>query len=373
MSQDRATPFDSPHIVLVGNGEAHRHVAARCQRLTRAGARVTLVTRENFAFPDWLGGMLGGEWQRDDVMLDAASIERHGGEFVRASVSEIDSASRTLTLDDGRKLDYDWLSLDHPPLIDEQAIPGFYSVHAVHTGQVDSLWALRQALETALADPHDPLPSVAVLGGGPRGVEFAANLLALGERYGRRLPVTLVDSRRLPLPDAPRRANRWLIQRLARRGLRLELITSATRYENGCLVLDDASQVPADRLLVIDSERPPRLDGREGPKMTDVGETQTASAATDARLSRREDDAETGKDALSARVCAEGLLARLEAAPGTGGADGKAPHRSSHWQALNLGDLRDIAWRGSLWCRGRWVRRLKHRRDRREVARFLGR
>ncbi|WP_162617883.1 NAD(P)/FAD-dependent oxidoreductase [Salinicola halophilus] len=376
MSQDQdvspttttPSPAATAHVVLVGSGDTHFYVAGQCARLRRAGFRVTLVTREAFAFPDWLGGMLGGEWQRDDLLIDPAHIARHGGAYRPVDAVRVDPANRRLTLDDGTTLDYDWLSLDCPPSADPDSVPGFYTARAIHDGRAESLWSLRQTLETSLADAESTLGNVAVLGGGPRGIEFAANLLALGERYGRRLPVSLIDSHRRALPGACRRANRWLARRLDRRGLQLELVATATRYEQGRLTLDDGSHVAADRLLIVDPRRqsPPGLAGL--PTSPDRGPAEPDGLSPGVeRILARDPEA-----TLPARERAEALIRRLERAIAKGDPNPATPPSLTRWQALNLGDLRDIAWRGNLWCRGRWVRRLKHRRDRAEVARFCG-
>jgi NADH dehydrogenase FAD-containing subunit len=289
-------------------------------------------------------------------------------------VLEVDRQHRRITLDNGRQLDYDWLSVDLPPVVDEHAIPGFYTARGVFTASADDLWSLRQQLETHLADGAAELPSVAVIGDGPAGVELAANLLALGERYGRRLPVTLIDNDRRPLPGACRRANRWLMQRLLRRGLRLELVATATRYERNQLILDDGSAVDADLLLVTDHLRPsPAL------ALFNLTRDEHGGIAVDTRLRSQQDpclflaqENPAGHAGMpTARERAALLLESLSQAI-SGESRTLRYAQFERWKALNLGDLRDIAWRGSLWCRGRWVRRWKHRRDRREVMRYLG-
>ncbi|WP_353979135.1 FAD-dependent oxidoreductase [Salinicola endophyticus] len=367
-----ATP-SSPRqqLLLVGNGDAHLHVASHARELAQAGIDVTLITPQPFAFADWLGGMLGGEWQLDDVRLPAARITAHGATHVAASVVAADRGNRRVTLDDGQHLDYDWLSIDLPAVVDAQAIPGFYTAQGVYGASADSLWALRQQLESELADPARRLPSVAVLGGGALGVELAANLLALGERYGRPLPVALIGNERQPLPDACRRANRWLTRRLQRRGLRLELVATAARYERDSLILDDGTAVDADLLLVVEALRPPpafEVFGLAHDAQGRVEVDPRQRSREDPRVFVNQASAPGEPTRRATRERGASLLAALLA---LGDAPTPARAHASQWKALNLGDLRDIAWRGSLWCRGRWVRRLKHRRDRREVARYL--
>lgn len=373
MLDAKTSPAAAPHLVLVGNGDAHRHVVANADRLTRAGARVTLVTRDDFWFRDWLGGMLGGEWQIDELRLPANRITARGGTHIAADVGEVDLAQRRLSLTDGSRLTYDWLSLDLPPIVDERVIPGFYTAQGIYGVSADQLWQLRQRLETQLAVETTQLPSIAVMGSGPLGVELAANLLALGERYGKQLPVALIGNDRQPLPGACQRANRWLTKRLYRRGLRLELVATATRYDRGQLILDDGSAVEADFLLVTDALRPPPSLSRLG---LPVDDTDAEPVGIDVLRHHPEEphlfvaQSMASDQTLSTRERGALLLDSLERAIGGEVQAQQSPH-TLHWKALNLGDLRDIAWRGPLWCRGRWVRRLKHRRDRHDVAHYL--
>ncbi|WP_251976593.1 FAD-dependent oxidoreductase [Salinicola avicenniae] len=372
MPQGQPPVADTPHLVLVGNGDTHLHVAANAERFTRCGLNVTLLTRRDFVYADWLGGMLGGEWQRDEICLPAARIAAHGGDHFVAMPTAVDRRMRQLTLDDGRTLTYDWLSIDLPPELDEGSLPGCVSAGDLFGPGVDDLWRLRQQLETRLADASATLPRLAVVGGGPVGVELAANLLALGERYGRPLTVSLIGNDRQPLPGAGRRANRWLMQRLDRRGLQLELVARASRYASGQLILDDGSLVEADWLLITDRSRPSMAERCLALETDEHGEI-----AVDARLRSHEDPRlilpgqAAAKQALSPRARAAILIDSILQSRERRGEPSSPPRSHPHWRALNLGDLRDIAWRGSWWCRGRWVRRLKHRRDRREVAHYL--
>lgn len=372
MSDTAYRDTDAPHLILIGNGSAHLHVAAHADRLIAAGARVTLIGREDFWFTDWLGGMLGGEWQIEDLRLSAELIESRGGTRITGEVERIDRTQRTLALKDGRRLHYDWLSIDIPAVIDAQRIPGFYTTTAVFSPQPLDLWKLRQRLETQLAAEAEAVPGIAVIGGGAASVEFAANLLALGERYGRNLPVTLVSDDRQLLPDAPRRANRWLGKRLQRRGLRLELVAKASRYENHRLILDDGSALEVDYLLVADTGRAsPWLENLELEEDVTYGISadDTLRCREDPRLfvtgcNRSKKSSQPCSDREQAACLLDNLLRSIH---GDAALPCGSTTNTAHWKALNLGDLRDIAWRTPLWCRGRWVRRLKHRRDRRRL------
>ncbi|MGC3873544.1 NAD(P)/FAD-dependent oxidoreductase [Halomonas sp. GXIMD04776] len=253
---------DTFHIILVGAGHAHLHVAANAAQLIDAGARVTLLSPGNFWYSGMASGMLGGEYSDSDDSLDpAALIEGAGGRFIRDRVIAIDRNERVLHLAKGDPLSFDLLSLNLGSRVDSPTISGIEEAQGVWPAKpIDGLYQLRELLESALADSAS-LPRLAVIGGGPTGVELAANLLSLSERYGRPFDISLVSASKRLLEHSPRSASAWLARRLRRRGLRIEMSASAVAYRQGQLVLDDGMQLPADHIVLATGLVAPLLTG----------------------------------------------------------------------------------------------------------------
>lgn len=364
---------DTPHIVLVGAGHAHLHVAAQAKQMIDAGAAVTLVSPGDFWYSGMASGMLGGDYTDDRDRLDpAALIESAGGSFLPGQVVAIDRKRRLLHLAEGAPLAYDWASLNLGSRVDASSIRGLGTSAAAWPAKpVSNLWCLREALESALGDAAT-LPRLAVVGGGPTGVELAANLLGLGERYGRRFEISLISASPRLLPNAPRGASAWVTRRLHRRGLRLELGANAIAYDEGRLTLDDASSIPCDRVLIASGLIAPKLIGELGLEhdpYQGLAIAPTLQAIDDERLFAVGDcawlpDSPYPKLGVfgvrQAPILLHNLIASLRGDP----LQAYRPQRR-YLSILNLGDSRGLALWGPLWWPGRLALKAKRRLDHR--------
>lgn len=369
---------DVPHIVLVGAGHAHLHVAAQAERLIDAGATVTLISPGDFWYSGIASGMLGGDYTDDDDRLDpAALIQRAGGHFLPGRVVAIDRTRRLLHLAEGAPVAYDWVSLNLGSRIDVSVVRGLEGSAAAWPAKpVANLWRLREALESALASAAE-LPRLVVVGGGPTGVELAANLLALGERYGRRFEISLVSASPRLLPDAPRGAGNWVARRLCRRGLRLELGANATAYADGVVTLGDGTTLPADRVLVASGLVAPQLTSElalEHDPHQGLAITPALHAYGDERLFAVGDCAwlpgapypKLGVFGVrQAPILLHNLIASLRGEP----LREYQPQRR-YLSILNLGNGRGLALWGPLWWRGRLALKAKRRLDHRFMAHY---
>ncbi|HET8791328.1 MAG TPA: FAD-dependent oxidoreductase [Modicisalibacter sp.] len=371
---------DAPHIVLVGAGHAHLHVAAHAGQLLQAGAAVTLISPGDFWYSGMASGMLGGDYTESDDRLDpAALIESAGGSFLPGYVTAIDRKRRLLHLAEGPPVAYDLVSLNLGSRVDMSIIRGLSNSAASWPAKpVSNLWCLREALESALASAAT-LPRLAVVGGGPTGVELAANLLGLGERYGRQFEITLISASPRLLPDAPRGASAWVTRRLHRRGLRLELGANALAYAEGQLTLDDASVIACDRVLVATGLIAPGLVselGLEHDPYQGLAIAPTLHAIDDERLFAVGDcawlpDSPYPKLGVfgvrQAPILLHNLIASLHGEP----LEAYQPQQR-YLSILNLGDSRGLALWGPLWWPGRLALKAKRRLDHRFMDRHRG-
>ncbi|MBZ9560227.1 MULTISPECIES: FAD-dependent oxidoreductase [Modicisalibacter] len=369
---------ETTNIVLVGAGHAHLHLAARVERLIERGAHVTLISPGDFWYSGMASGMLGGDYRDDEDRLDpAALIRAGGGEVIDDRVVGIDRQARQLRLAESPPLAYDLLSLNLGSRVATNAIIGIGGdAHVWPAKPVGRLWRLRQLLETALAE-QAPLPRLAVIGGGPTGVELTANLLGLGERYGRELEISLVSASERLLPEAPRSASRWVARRLYRRGARLELAASAVAWEPGRLRLDDGSEVGADHVLLASGLVAPDLVGELGLRSDarqGLAITPALHAPEDPRIFAVGDCAwleHAPYPKLGVFGVRQGpvLLANLEARL-TGAAPRHFQPQRRYLSILNLGDGRGLGLWGRFWWRGRSALALKRRLDHRFMAAY---
>jgi assimilatory nitrate reductase electron transfer subunit len=243
-------------VTIVGYGMAGARLAEEIRRLDPTGDRVELT-------------VVGAEPDRaynrvllSDVLtgaLSAASIRLHDDRWPDVShvdlrldvlVTGIDRDRRTVGLSDGTTVDYDALVLATgarpwlPPvdgLTDEDGrpAPGVYTFRNLR-----DCAAIRARIR--------PGAPVAVLGGGPLGLEVARGMAARGGRVTVVHPGDTLMEGRL---DAA--AGRVLAGALRRCGVEFRLGVPAARYLPGDgLKLADGTSVAADLVIVSTGVRP---------------------------------------------------------------------------------------------------------------------
>lgn len=134
-------------LLLVGSGHGHLQLLARLAAQPLAGVQVTLVAPLARQF--WaamLPGFVAGDYALADCAVELAPLLRHAAvRSHQGRVVRLDAQARSLQLDDGSTLGYDWLSLDPGPLQDrdriERAIPGARE-HGLFVRPIEAFGAL---------------------------------------------------------------------------------------------------------------------------------------------------------------------------------------------------------------------------------------
>jgi 3-phenylpropionate/trans-cinnamate dioxygenase ferredoxin reductase subunit len=166
--------------VIVGGGLAGAK-AAETLRSEGFDGEITIVATEllrPYERPELSKGFLRGDTEREAVFVHPAGFyEEHAITLLTGCTAEaIDPATATVTLDDGRRLDYDAL------LIATGSEPRRPNLAGVDLDGVHLLRTLpdSEALRTALRDAAAATTPVAVVGGGWIGCEVAAVARQLG-------------------------------------------------------------------------------------------------------------------------------------------------------------------------------------------------
>lgn len=245
-----------PHLVLAGAGHAHLATLSALPGFLRRGHQVTVVSPEPAPAYTGMGpGVLGGRYRPEQAHLPVERLTlAGGGVFRRDRVTAIDPARRTLLLASGGELPYDILScnLGSAVFLPTGFAPGS---QAVPVKPVANLALARQDL---LALPgREPL-RLAVVGGGPAGVEIAGNLVALLEQSGRDGVVTLFAGTRL-LAAFPERARQLVLANFAARGIVVREGVRLKGLSDGTLSFDDGTSCSADTVFLALGIRPPAL------------------------------------------------------------------------------------------------------------------
>jgi selenide,water dikinase len=252
-------------LVLLGAGHAHVEVLRRFALRPDPGVRLTLITREprtpySGRLPALIRGGVAPEAAHIDLGPLAAIADAR---LVVAEATALDLAARQVVVSGRPAIRFDLLSIDigAMPAIPPGGAPGGVGIGVKPIG---GLLAMLAQLESALAEGA----RIALVGGGAAGTELA---LALAQRFGGRVRITLVCDARDPLPEAPPRAR--AIARAALTEARVELVCGvrAGAQAAGRLALSDGSFLAVDAVLWATNVVGPPLLAESGLACDDAG------------------------------------------------------------------------------------------------------
>ncbi len=355
-----------PTIALAGGGHAHLFTLLRTGELTRSGFDVILVDPSPFLYYSGMAtGVISGSYGRDENRIDLRRlVERGGGCFVQARVHRVNPEARALILDDGTEVRYDAASF----AAGSEARGGH---GVVPVKPVSNLADVRDRLISSGGSR-----SVVIVGGGAAGCEVAANVAALTRSLGHEEEVTLIEAGPDLLPTSPKKARHLMLERLQDAGVEV-MVGQKAEPRVGTVILQGGRRAEAGLILAATGVTPPDLFQRS--RLATGGDgalwvNRHLQSPNDPRIFG-------GGDAVAfrgGRLPRFGVYAvrqgpvlhhNLQAIPG-----GKPliPYKPQRYYLyiLELGDGTGLAIYGPLTNRSRLALRIKHRIDRRFVARY---
>jgi NADH:quinone reductase (non-electrogenic) len=254
----------SHRVVIVGAGMAGLSAA---RKLGASGVHVTLVDARNYTtFPPMLFYVATAFLAPEDVVRPIrAMLPGRGVEFQLGRVNAVDRVGRRVLLDDGRAIPYDYLVLapgvapafGPVPGADQHAIPMKTPLDAARLRN-----NLLRCFEFAAAHPERAdagMTSVAVIGGGPTGVEVAGYLADFLFRYSfphdypslppDRTRISLIEAGDRLLPGFHPKLSSYALSRLRRRGVDVRLNTEVTAVDAAGLTLAGGDRIAASTVV----------------------------------------------------------------------------------------------------------------------------
>jgi len=247
---------------VVGGGFGGLHAV---RELKRADVDVTLVDRHTYnTFQPLLYQVATATLNPGDItwFLRAVRSHQRNVRFVRGAVVAMDHSSRTIQLDEGRTLPYDYLVVAAGVTTNFFDIPGAEQ-YALPLYRRSQALALRDriiaALEDAAARGMRGDMRVAVVGGGATGVETAG---ALAEMRNNDLPVTYpeLDHDRVHvtlIEQAPSllgpfhpKLQQYAQRSLVKRGVDIRLGTAVKQVRPDGVILGDDEEFLSAGLVV---------------------------------------------------------------------------------------------------------------------------
>lgn len=231
-------------IIIIGSGLAAYNLARELRKLDTA-TPLTVISRDHAGFyskPMLSNALAGNKSVQQLVMKSAETMasELNATILAQTEISAIDAAAQTVTINDGRVLPYRdlVLALGADPI--RLPLSGNGAAGVMSVNDLDDFAKFSAALEG--------VKTVAILGAGLIGCEFANDLLARGIK-----PVVL-DPSNWPLSRLlPAEAGERLAAKLTEAGVEFKMGVSASAVdtiEQGyALTLSDGSIVTADLVL----------------------------------------------------------------------------------------------------------------------------
>ncbi|HET7244682.1 MAG TPA: NAD(P)/FAD-dependent oxidoreductase [Streptosporangiaceae bacterium] len=250
-----------PRVVIVGAGMAG---LATVRALARAPVTVQLIDTHNYTtFPPLLFQVATCFISPAEVARPVRALLRRNpaASFLMGHVVDVDWPGRRVLLEDGSAAAFDYLVLAPGVVPAFAGVPGA-AAHAIPLKLVTDATQLRNRLlrsfETAAARPGSAAPgatSIAVVGGGPTGVElsgYIANFLfhyQFEADYPQLDPaamgVTLLERGDRLLPGFHPALSAYALKMLRSRGVDVRLSTDVIEVDGDGVTISGGQRIPA--------------------------------------------------------------------------------------------------------------------------------
>ena len=259
------------HLVLVGGGHAHLTTLKTLLSFRNRGHQVTLISLSAYHYYSGMGpGLLSGIYQPREVRFHIKRLaENQGAAFIKDKVIKIDPEKKSLLLSSGKTVTYDVVSFNTGSEVPVESLTPSPGENVIPVKPIINLLRARSLLLDAIK--ANKVMNLAVIGGGPGGVEVSGNLWRLLQENRGEAEITLLGGRRL-VGDAPDKVRSLVLNSLAGRGVNVIEGAYAKTIGNGIVTLSDGRKVLFDLALVAIGTRPPSLFRDSGlPTSADGG------------------------------------------------------------------------------------------------------
>ena len=363
------------NLVLVGGGHAHLTVLLNLADYVQRGHRVTIIGPSPYHYYSGMGpGMLSGIYRPQEVRFHVKRmVQDRGGTFLEDKVMRIDPVKRILFLQSEKQIPYNVVSFNTGSEVPLHPILSTAQENIIPVKPVINLLKARRLITKTLIDRK---MNFIVIGGGPAGVEVAANLWRLAQGNQREFKIILIAGQRL-LGDFPNRARTLSLRSFSRRGMEVIEGNHAKEIRKETVLLSDGRALSFDLALIALGIKPSPVfrqsnlpTGEDGgllvnshlqsvahPEIFGGGDCISLSGHTLAKV---------GVYAVRQNpILSHNLLAALE-----GGEMQIFTPQKDYMLIFNMGDGRGILWKKKFIWNGRLAFFLKDYIDRKFMRKF---
>jgi NADH dehydrogenase FAD-containing subunit len=222
-------------LLLIGGSLTHICLINKLSKWELERLKIILITPFPFYYYlEMAAGYLEGVFTEEKVAIDLAKVcQRKGVHFIAAQSIRIDAKGRAVTLDDGRRIEFDILSLNLEPFgcylegLSQYGIPVRYN---------DNLPKIKHRFQERNMDSN-----ITIVGAGKLGIEVALALRGLVSKNHRNMDITLIEGSQSLLPGYDITVKRMIQEKLKQQQIELLLGRSVIRVTGDLLVFNDNS------------------------------------------------------------------------------------------------------------------------------------
>jgi NADH dehydrogenase FAD-containing subunit len=363
------------NLVLVGGGHAHLTVLLNLASYVQRGHRVTIIGPSPYHYYSGMGpGMLSGIYRPQEVRFHVKRMAQdRGGTFLEDKVMTIDPVKRILFLQSEKQMPYDVVSFNTGSEVPLQPILPTVQENVIPVKPVINLLKARRLILKNLIERK---MNFIVIGGGPAGVEVAANLWRLAKENQKEFKIILIAGQRL-LGGLPDRARTLTLRSFSRRGMEVIEGNHAKEIRKEAVLLSDGKRLSFDFALIALGIKPSPLfkqsnlpTGEDGGLLVNshlqsVAHPEIFGGGDCISLSGHP-LAKVGVYAVRQNpILSHNLLAALE-----GGEMQIFTPQEDYMLIFNMGDGRGILWKKKFIWNGRLPFLLKDHIDRKFMREF---
>lgn len=246
--------MQKPKIVILGGGFGGVYVARQLLSFAKKGlVEVVLISKTNyFLFTPLLHEVATGGLDPFSVTEPLADIFGDAIEVRVETVITIDRDRRIVTCG-AEEINYDYLVIATGAESNDYGVPGVSQASLPLKTLADAVLIRKRIIENCDAFRLDSLvhqkPRFVVIGGGPTGVEFTAELMEFVEELDTPSEITLINAgpELLPQFDVSLRKRAQTI--LGNKGIKILLDRNVTALTEGKITFENGETVTADLIV----------------------------------------------------------------------------------------------------------------------------
>ncbi len=249
------------HLVLVGGGHANMTVFLRLGEFTGRGHLVTLISSSAHHYYSGMGpGMLSGIYEPRQARFNIRKMaEERGGAFIEDDAVRIDPERQLIILGSGREVNFDVASFNTGSQVPLGPL-ATQSDGIITVKPIINLYRIRRKILDEIAQRD---LQIAVIGGGPAGVEIAANLWRLVRKQPHRADILLVGGNRI-LGKFPEKVRAIALDSLQKRNIKVMEGVRAQVAADGTLMLTNGTMLRSDFVFMAVGVKPASIFADSG-------------------------------------------------------------------------------------------------------------